>query len=567
VSESPHRRDHFAAAAVRQLSGRTRALVGARAADDFTTWLARIAVAVGGLNVVVLLVQARSTIHQLELNADYSMSLVLPALSGHAPAGSVITLGNHPFYEAWWFERATIGLPHFRFIWEAAPFVVEAAGIALVAWCAWVAVGGLATILSGVALVSISDGWRGVLAMSGGRVGLAFHAGALCAALLIICAAARAPRLSRPLLAVFTVFTVIFAAAAATDYLILATVLVPYIVAPLLWWGYERSTAARNVALYAVATGLASIVGGALLVALMQGEHVIGSPYPVVFTAAASLATNLQNLISGWAGLGDGAFFGLAAHGVDDLLTFIAGALCLAALGGVVWALGRRVYAVLAGPGPRRVVSPARFLYVSFWGLVLATNVGLYLLTTVSNSPGIGDHYLLSAWIAVAALLGAFARRKRLVATLLVGVALFGAFNARTHIADGVPAFGSSPSTQVAGEIEHFAKAHGATIGYGEYWDAASVTWETRLDTQVYPLAVCGQPPSGLCPFYISISSWYTPRKGVRTYLLTDSRTTVSSGIILTPPRGFGKPIAKAAFGPFGVFVYRYDLATRLGPG
>src|ERR1700728_957706 len=116
---------------MRRLGGRTRALAGARAADDFTTWLARIAVVVGGLNVVVLLAQARSTIHQLELNADYSMSLMLPALSGHAPAGSVITLGNHPFYEAWWFERATIGLPHFRFIWEAAPFAVEGAGIAL----------------------------------------------------------------------------------------------------------------------------------------------------------------------------------------------------------------------------------------------------------------------------------------------------------------------------------------------------------------------------------------------------------------------------------------------------
>jgi hypothetical protein len=73
-------------------------------------------------------------------------------------------------------------------------------------------------------------------------------------------------------------------------------------------------------------------------------------------------------------------------------------------------------------------------------------------------------------------------------------------------------------------------------------------------------------PPSGLCPFYISISSWYTPRPGVHTYLLTDARGALPGGDIVVPPSEFGKPIAKATYGPFGVFVYRYDLASRLGP-
>ncbi len=541
---------------------RTRAFLTAHAEDNLTTWLARIAVAVGALNVVVLLAQARDTIHQLELNADYSMSLVLPALAGHAPAGSVISLGNHAFYEAWWFERATIGLPGSRAIWEVAPFVVEGAGIAVVAWCAWVALGRLAALLCTVALVSISDSWRLVLGMSGGRVGLTFHAGALCAALLILGAARGAPRLSRRALVAFTMFTVFFGVAASSDQLVAATVVVPYMIAPCLWWAYDRSRAALAVAVYALATGAVSLLGGLLLTSLMHAEHVVQAPFPVVFTTVASLSTNVQNLIGAWAGYGDGAFFGLSANGVN-LLLFVAGILCVVALAGVLWALCRKTYAVL-GEAHEGVAPSGRFLYVSFWGLVLAADLALYLLTSVSNSLGPGDHYLLSAWVAVAALLGAFARSRRLWATLLAGVALFGGLIVRTHIVDGVPPFGSAPSAQVAGDIEHFAAAHGASTGYAEYWDAAPVTWETRLKAHVYPLGPCG-PPSGLCPFYISINSWYTARGKVPTFLVTDSRPGIPGGVIAGAPAAFGKPVAVGAFGPFTVYVYRYDIAAKLG--
>jgi hypothetical protein len=197
---------------MRQVIDRLRALLSAHADGKVTTWLMRTAVCAGVLNVVVLLAQARDTVHQLDLDADYPMSFVLPALAGRAPAGSVITLGNHSYYEAWWFERATFGLPGWRTIWEAAPFVVEGVGIALVAWCAWVVLGRLAAVLSAVALVSITDGLRIILAMSSGRVGLTVHAGVFCAALLIVGGATRAPRLSRRALAAFTVFTVIFGA-------------------------------------------------------------------------------------------------------------------------------------------------------------------------------------------------------------------------------------------------------------------------------------------------------------------------------------------------------------------
>lgn len=537
----------------------------ARRTADPLSWLVWLVAAVGALNVIVLLAQARDTVSQLDLGADYPMSLVLPALSGQAPPGSIVVLGNHSYYEAWWFERATIGLPGYRQIWEAAPFVVEAVGIVALAWCVWIAIGRLAALLCVVALVSISDGLRIVLAMSSGRVGLTVHAAALCAALLIVGGAPRAPRLSRPWLAAFTAFTVLFAAAAATDQLIAITVVIPYMLAPCLWWWHERSAQARNVCLYAVATGAAAIVLALVFVSVMQSEHIVHSPYPVLFATVASLTTNLQNLVGSWAVLGGGSFFGLPASGTN-LLTAALGVVCVVGLLAAVWALARRGYALLANAPPQPVAGAGRFLFIAFWALVIATDLALYLGTQVSADVVSGSHYLLSAWVAVAALLGAFVRSTRLRVTVLVGVAAFGLLTAREHIADGVPAYGPGPTGAQSAAIETFARAHGASIGYAEYLDAPSVTWETDLKTKVFPISPCGSGASGLCPFFIDINSWYTPRAHTRSFLLTDSRPAVTGGSITAPPAAFGKPIASEAVAPaFTVYVYPDDIAAQLG--
>ena len=112
----------------------SRARVGSYAGRH---WLAVFAVLVGLANLMVLLIQAPALVHGLVLNADNATTFVLPALAGHAPVGSIINLGDHPWYEPWWFMRATAGLPHFRALWEVEPFVSTWLGIAAVSACAW----------------------------------------------------------------------------------------------------------------------------------------------------------------------------------------------------------------------------------------------------------------------------------------------------------------------------------------------------------------------------------------------------------------------------------------------
>lgn len=81
------------AATVRRLLAATRrTLRGSAATSGLVGLLALVALA----NLVVLLAQASALVHSLYLNADNASALVLAALAGHAPAGAVVNLGNHP---------------------------------------------------------------------------------------------------------------------------------------------------------------------------------------------------------------------------------------------------------------------------------------------------------------------------------------------------------------------------------------------------------------------------------------------------------------------------------------
>lgn len=188
-----------------------------------------------------------------------------------------------------------------------------------------------------------------------------------------------------------------------------------------------------------------------------------------------------------------------------------------------------------------------------------------FLLTAFSANAG-NSRYLLGAWVALAALLGILATQRIARIALVLGVALFGALNLRAELATGVPPFGSAPNQQLAGAIERYATAHGASVGYGGYWDASPVTWETHFAIKLFPIQACGFP-TGWCQFYnANISNWYVPRRHTRTFLLTDARPGIPLEVA-APPTSFGRPLAGQSLGEgLTIYVYGYDLATKLSP-
>jgi hypothetical protein len=524
-------------------------------------WLYGLA-SVGCLNLIVLLAQAPSLVHGLYMNADNATAFVLPALASHAPSGSIINLGNHPWYEPWWLMRATVGLPGYRFLWEAAPFLFGLLGIASVSACAWWALGRLAGLLCGVALLASGEALRGVLYVPESHGAIVLHLGVLCGALLVVYRTTLKTPVRPATLLLVSVPLVVFTGAGFTDQLLIVSGLGPFMLAPLICRLRYRSQAWQTVSDFALVTGLLSAVLAVLLTHLMQRQHVVHSAFPVTFVSAKAILAGLQNLLVTIISLGGGAFFGKPVSGAN-LLTLILGALTLLAFAALLRVLWRWSNSTSKPSEPVSEKAGSRELFIAFWGLVLVVVLAAFALTSVSESTSNG-RYLVGAWTAMAALLGILATTPRARTAIVVAVSLFGVLNVRAELASGVTTANPGPSKGMASAIERFATAHGASIGYGGYWNAAPVTWETGLRVKLYPIESCSTT-TGLCPFYAAdINTWYSPRAHIRTFLLTDARGDSPIDVTI-PPKSVGRPLARKYLGEgLTIYIYDHDIASDL---
>jgi hypothetical protein len=112
----------------------------------------------------------------------------------------------------------------------------------------------------------------------------------------------------------------------------------------------------------------------------------------------------------------------------------------------------------------------------------------------------------------------------------------------------------------VAGRIAALAARHHLSFGYAGYWNAAPITWASNFRIQVYPVAVCDQG-AHLCRFDLHfISSWYAPRRAAGSFLLTDA----ALANVPRPTPDLGRPTAVYPLGTITMYVYPYDLATKI---
>jgi hypothetical protein len=545
-------------------SRRTPSAKSLESALRLAVWpgLAWLVALVAVANLLVLIAQSSALVHNLYLSADNAVSLVLPALASHVPAGYQVNLGDHPWLEPWWFMRATIGLPGYRQLWEAAPFATGLLGSAGVAACAWWALGRMAGLACAGVLLAASATQRGILYVPESHGLIVLHLAALCAALLYVQRRTAAGRLTWRATALVGVALVLFTGAGLTDQLLLVSGLGPFVIAPLACWWRLRTPSWRGVSAFAIACGVLSMLVALLLTQVAQDQGVVHAVFPVEFVGSEAIFSSLQNLLATLALLGGGDFFGAPASGVN-LLTFLAGALTLLALAAVVRALWRWTRAAGIALERDTVQAGSRELFVAFWGSVLVLVLAVFAFTSVSANTGDG-RYLVGAWAALAALLGILRRTPVSRALVLAGVAAFGVLNVRAELASGVTPAGPAPSQAVAGALESFVLAHGASVGYSGYWDSSPVTWETHLRVRVYPIGPCGTP-DGWCAFGGSeISSWYTPRANTRTFLLTDARPGIPLPVS-SPPSSFGHPIAGESLGEgLTVYIYDHDIAGNV---
>ena len=98
------------------------------------------------------------------------------------------------------------------------------------------------------------------------------------------------------------------------------------------------------------------------------------------------------------------------------------------------------------------------------------------------------------------------------------------------------------------------------TVGYADYWDAAPIIWSTHFHLRAYPVQDCA--PNLCWSSLHMITSWYAPRPDKRTFLLTNSAEPIPAA----PMPNLGKASAVHQIGTITMYVYAYDIASRMMP-
>jgi len=504
-----------------------------------------------------LAVQFNKVLAAVYLNADSASAPVIGSFAGHGSGG--IVLGKLPWYSALIFELATRGLPLHRQLWEVAPYAMALASVALIADSLRRVSGRLAAVFAAAILVCASPQLLGLLFALDDHSPTWFTI-ALLGWWVVMLERVKIDSLARSLalLAGGVVIALVTGMNAASDSLLLAGGLVPLVLAPAVAYALDRGAAARNAAIAAGAT-CALAVTFALITARVMHEHNVTHAGIYMFGEPAHVQGNLTLWWEGLVFIGNGNFFG-AAIGFTSILASACALIVLAAAVGALrfgWLelSGRRMEAEV------RSTDSARAAHIAFW---LTTGLAITLVFIVSAEPeGLpASRYLVGVLYAVVALVVLLVERRPAVRAAVLGAVIVYCLGGTIAMARGILTESGvgSPSDHIAGEVAALAKREHLTRGYAGYWDAAPITWSTHLRVHVFPVWLC---PQGLCQFYLhTVASWYRPHPGERTFLLTDS----GQPFLQSPPALLGPPVATHSVGPDTMYVYPYDIATRISP-
>jgi hypothetical protein len=513
-------------------------------------WPLPAAAAVGAASCALLLVQLGALIDALYRNADNAAALLL---SQSHPASSITRIGDHPFYEAWWFMHATAGVPGHLWLWQAAPFAVAALGIAAVAGCAAVVAGRSGFVVASVGLVAMSPPLRAVLLVPEARVGLLLHAAALCAALLTVDRLGRAGRMTGRRWATAAVAVVGFTAVGATDQLLLPAAVIPYVIAALVVWWCDRSPQGRALVTFAAGTAVAAVGLATVVTRAFTAGGVVVNHFAVQLVPVAELRRSIGVTLHLFAILAGGGLH--TGAGVAALLGLAI--VCLTLI-----RAAPRLRSASLGDRQR-----ARVLYVTFWASALVLTLSSVAMTSVSLDQGVYDaaqRYLIGSWCAVVALLAAGATSRVRANVLLAGAAAFGTLNLALNVSSLRQPweYGPPPATDAA--LERFVLSRGASVGYGGYWDVMPVGLHANGRLHVAPIVELGSTGRWAGQFVAANTAWFRPHSGVRwSFLVTDARASVPFALH-SLPSAFGHPMASHRFGSLTVYVYAHDLARDL---
>jgi hypothetical protein len=494
-----------------------------------------------------------SLIERVYWNSDAATAAVIAETMG---SGTVV-LERFGWFTALWFTLLTRSLPLHRHIWEVAPYLFSLGSVTLLIWASWRLAGRWAAAMTATLAVATSP------FVSYDLVTLNFHTSTWVPTVVLAAYSLwLAYRPSRARVVAATVVVSVFAGTSlASDSLFAVAGLGPLFMTAFLFVGRPQTRFEGGIVLASAlaAFPIAWLTTWAMTVANVDVSKRAGTS----FADAGDLWPNCRHLLRQTVQLVNGDYFIDATLGARTSLSFACAAVMLISLAAPFVLVGRELRS--------SATSLPRLAYGIFWAGSIALTSAAYILSSEGEH---GGFYLIPLLYAIAATTPVLVAQSTIGrgvlavgVTLIATASLVNLVDTKTTLRGNLPPVehlaGLPPVASVADRVVVIAQKEGATYGYADYWDAASLTWSTHLAVRMQPVSQCKLPSSrALCAYAFNVvSSWFDARSP-KSFVLRDSG---SIAMQQKPPATLGPTSATYALGDgFTMYVYPYDIASRL---
>jgi hypothetical protein len=524
-------------------------------------WLLPLSLA--AIYLIVFLVQLPHNVTAVTWDSDYSSGFTVPEAVVHSGTGGHTLLASSAQWVPLLFGLLTATLPLHRELWSVAPTLLFVASALIVGWSvsqlAGRRAGALAALLGLVASAPALTFFMAAVAHN-----TVYPLTALLGAYLIWLTRG-AGRRQLVAVTVPPLLGIVVGMCLASDTLVAPTALVPLALTAILA-GVRRDRHARLLALSALTTAVVALPAAKATSAIMRSFGFVTIAQPASLVPLSQLSAQARTL---WRGL-EVLFNGYLRErpgtlhtplGITSDVVMSAALLTLIVVGATT--TFRFLSSGLRKHSAETPAELARSLHIIYWAASAAAACGAFwIYAETGNGTNAHESYYATVLFSVAAVVPLLLSRGTPARWLIaIGTSLFfaaslaGLTSNYMNIAEWIER--SKP------EVLKIAQANHVTVGYGGYGEASSLTWNTDGHLKVRPLMECENPEgAGICPFYIErVPAWYVPQNR-HTFLLVDSEEAWVKSL----PSGLGKPLAQYAFGSMHMYIYPYDIASRLGP-
>jgi hypothetical protein len=510
--------------------------------------------------LLVLAVKFKEILANVYLNADAASAPVIGELFGGLPAQREVILGQMGWYSTLLFEIATRWMPLHREIWEAAPYAMALASVALITWSAWRVGGRWAAAITGV-LVLCAGPRTLTLLFSLNDHSTSWFSLALLAALLVLLE--QRPAWLTRLVAVPLVLVcgLVVGVNAASDLVLVVAGVIPLLIAAASTWILRPGRASASAWWWLLATVVVAGIGDVVTRRWTHHENVVVPPQYIhnQLASAEALSGNFKLWWQSLMVLGNGNFFGEILD-FSSTLELMCALLCVMVVVLIPRLAWRELLAAHTTRGEHSDRGRAlRIAWCTFWG---SSAVLLSASFVLSSNPIdiLSSRYLVGVIYAAAALVPLMAGRGVLLRALVTAGSVIFALSGLVSLLKDQEIASAAGSYRLYGEVVRIAKREHLKVGYADYWDAAPIMWTTHFGVRTYPVQDCAP---NICWSYLhEMTSWYVPRRGVRTFLISDP----SQPIPAAPLPILGKASATYQIGPMTMYIYPYDIASHFQP-